>query len=458
MKDLIVLLTSAGSPAFAGAFRALKMNGERNIRVVATDCNPDVYGKFMADDFYVVPTAAEKNYTEEIINLVKKERIDAVIPLSTQENLRLAKDIDLIPVPVLTSNYDSMSRSVDKGLLYTILQQKGQSSLQFVRIKDPNFLMTASKLLGYPKKTVCIKPALGEGSRGFKIIKQDADVCHQFFYDKDVRVMDLSLLKSMIAGNSFRDMVMMDYIEGNEYSVDLLLKDGLFVTGCVRLRKKVVNGISNIGEVVDKPKVLKLAAEIAEGMDLNYNIGVQIIEDGDGELYPIEINPRLQGTTALSVAAGMNLPYLGLKILLGESINVPKAKIGAAMFRYNDELYSELGTYEWKPAILVDFDGVVAEYDGKWRGEEHYGKLTGKEALIELSKEYRILIYTARRKVENVKAFLSSNGVPFDNVLHKPGAIAYIDDRCVVFKDWPSAIAEVKELRRKHDEFFEKKQ
>ncbi len=446
MKDLKVLLTSAGSPAFSGAFRSLKMNGEREIEIIATDMDLDVYGKQLADKFCLIPPASSCDYTDEILEIVKKEKINVIFPLSTAENIRLAMDRKKVNIPIIASNFPQIKDVTDKAYLYTILKDAGFKTINFGQ----------EILSAYPKKIICVKPIEGEGTRGFRILDPDADTNKQYFKEKEITRMTLAQFSSLYQGD-YHKLLFMEYIDGKEYSIDLLLKNNKTIAGCVRLREKVIGGVSNIGSVVDRPDILKLASNIAEHFKLNYNIGIQIIEDKKGNLYPIEINPRLQGTTILCTAAGLNLPYLGLKIALNEEIEIPKVQFGTKMYRSWDELY-EFPNQEQKKkqSIVIDFDGVISQYPEKYKNKIEFGKIIKgtKLHLKELSEHYNIIIYTSRKNLDEVKAYLKSNEIPFNHVINKPDAVAYIDDRAINFTDWADAEGKVIDLTEKHNNYF----
>ena len=76
--------------------------------------------------------------------------------------------------------------------------------------------------------------------------------------------------------------------------------------------------------------------------------------------------------------------------------------------------------------VVVDLDGVLAEYHG-WQGEEHIGApIKGaREFLEELGKRYRIVVATARinstrgkesmeRNFVAVTEWLEQNNMPYD--------------------------------------------
>jgi len=463
MKDLKILMTSAGSPAFLGAFRSLKMNGERNIEIIATDMRKEVYGAKIADKFYQVPPAGSEAYLNAINKIIRKEKIDFVMPLSTGEHLALSKDKSRIKAAVMTSNYDKLSLSLDKGKLYYLFRKifhkrlKKLSHFKYFKISDPAFVDEKAKALGYPKKVICAKPAFGEGSRGFVIIDANANMPNQYFNSKSITSMTLEHFKSLLPQQwPMPEILIMEYVEGREFSVDLLLRDHKVIAGCVREREKVVSGISNIGKVVNEPKVFEVAKQIAELLKLEHNIGVQLIKDKKGKIFLMEVNPRLQGTTILCTAAGLNLPYLAVKSFRNEGAVVPKARVGVRMYRHLDEVWDGFVVPKRKPSIAIDFDGVISRYEMEWKGQEGFGITDARNYLVPLSKKYNIIIYTARRKLETVKAFLSSNKIPFNQLMKKPDAIAYVDDRAVEFINWKKAIKDIETLRGKHDGFFKR--
>jgi hypothetical protein len=107
--------------------------------------------------------------------------------------------------------------------------------------------------------------------------------------------------------------------------------------------------------------------------------------------------------------------------------------------------------------IAIDFDGVIHNfdkgyYDGTCYGEPIPGSL---EALKILSKQYKIIIFTAKAKpsrplvngktgVELVKEWLDKHGVlqyVSEITSEKPRAVLYIDDNGYRFNNWNSALS-----------------
>lgn len=124
------------------------------------------------------------------------------------------------------------------------------------------------------------------------------------------------------------------YLPGSEYSVDVLSDRGTPLGGVVRLRSASVGGLATEAETVDEPDVLNAAYTVAQELKLSYVSNIQFRRDTDGAPKLLEINPRLPGTIALTVASGLNLPLAAVCLALGETLDLPKPQIGLRVSRY----------------------------------------------------------------------------------------------------------------------------
>ena len=109
--------------------------------------------------------------------------------------------------------------------------------------------------------------------------------------------------------------------------------------------------------------------------------------------------------------------------------------------------------------VCVDFDGVIAEYDG-FKGADVFGEpIKGaQEALEMLGSKYnwKIIIFTTRlpspKFLEYLKKhkirydYINENPVQYPNTNNgKPAAHVYIDDRAVTFKgNWMETCEEIR--------------
>jgi carbamoyl-phosphate synthase large subunit len=122
----------------------------------------------------------------------------------------------------------------------------------------------------------------------------------------------------------------------------VLLEGGRPVITIPRVRAATKQGISTLAVIEKNAEVIEKTELVAKRLGLDFNANMQFKYGKSGPKL-IEVQPRLAGTTVACVGAGANLPYLGLKIALGEKIQTPQVKWGTVMKRFWEEVYAFQG-------------------------------------------------------------------------------------------------------------------
>lgn len=99
--------------------------------------------------------------------------------------------------------------------------------------------------------------------------------------------------------------------------------------------------------------------------------------------------------------------------------------------------------------LAIDFDNVLYDYDGQWRGGElMLPPVAGAaESMRRLTGDgHKLIIYSTRGWLkahrERMAGWLEKNGIPFDKIAStKPNADIYIDDKAYRFTSWPETMA-----------------
>jgi carbamoyl-phosphate synthase large subunit len=146
--------------------------------------------------------------------------------------------------------------------------------------------------------------------------------------------MTLEKAMALLGETPFPPLLLTEYLPGMEYSVDVLIREKTLLAAVCRERTRVRFGLTYFGKVVDRPDLCDLAGRIALAVGLTYNANLQFKCDAENRPMILEINPRTSGTIALCRAAGVNLPYLGLKLALGEEVRIPPVSFGTRNYRY----------------------------------------------------------------------------------------------------------------------------
>ena len=85
-----ILVTACGAPGAARLLRALRDNGEREVRLVGVDMSERAIGRHICDEFHLVPPGADPSFPDALLELVEREGVDVVLPESSHDLLHLA--------------------------------------------------------------------------------------------------------------------------------------------------------------------------------------------------------------------------------------------------------------------------------------------------------------------------------------------------------------------------------
>ncbi len=336
-------MTGAGAPGAAGILKCLEQ--DNNVHVVSADADPEATGKYLVKEFVCIPTADKPDFTDKVLSICRKKNIHVLMPLVTKELIPLSqriKEFELAGTKLLVSSTASLEIANNKSRLYEFLQWRGLKIPDFRVVENVEQFQNAVAELGHPSKQVCFKPSVSNGSRGFRIITEQFNEADILFNQKPSNVfIRLNDALRVLSSAHFPELLVSQYLPGDEYSVDCLCNQGNALLVLPRLRKKMVNGISVKGEFVREDKIIDYCTRIIKELQLHGNIGIQVKANDEGEFLVLEINPRVQGTISASLGAGVNLPLLAVKQELGLPI-LPEELIikwGVRFSRYWEEVF-----------------------------------------------------------------------------------------------------------------------
>ncbi len=352
MDTLSVFITGAGAPGTYGIIKSLRMGAKqegRKIRIITADMNPDSYGYHLADKGYPIPRGDSPDFVPKVLEICRKEKPVVLFSWIDPELLPLSKakkEFESIGTKVALSDPQAIETGQNKRKCYEIFKKDGIVP-EFRIAKSSAEFAKAVKDLGFPKKPVCFKPSFSYGMRGFRILKPSASRGEILFSEKpDSAVADfegiMGTLREYEKKKGLPELLVMEYLEGKEYTVDMLMEKGKPVITIPRVRAATKQGISTLAVIEKNAEVIEKTELVAKRLGLDYNANIQFRYGKDGAKL-IEVQPRLAGTTVACVGAGANLPYLALKIALRERIQAPQVKWGTVMKRFWEEIYTFQG-------------------------------------------------------------------------------------------------------------------
>lgn len=341
LRPITVLVSASGAPGTAALLRALRENGERDVRLVGTDMSERSVGRHLCDAFHLVPAGSDAGFPDAMLEVVEREEADVVLPQSSFDLEGLAAQRDRFPVPVLVSSPDTIHRSNDKAETYAFLHRIGVPAPAFRRVNGAAEVDAAARELGYPDRPVCFKPVFSSGSRGFRVLDPTVDRAHQLLHERPGSVaMRLEEAVELLPQDGGPDLLVMELATGGERTIDGIADGRRVVLGHPKTREAMRAGLAMYFVTLEDDELMAIADRIVGDLEIEWFFNIQLV----GE-HVIEINPRI---STIVYQEDLNLPYLGVKRALGEvsddELGALRSRIrpGRTALRYFDQL-------EWDP-------------------------------------------------------------------------------------------------------------
>lgn len=334
-------MTGAGSPGGPGIIKALLKDS--NLNLIVCDSDDLASGKFLGVPFIKIPKANDENFMEEIFKICSSNSINVVFPLVTLELFRFSsvkEEFKKIGVQVIVSEEKYLNIANNKRKLYDHLSYSGISVPLYKVAKNINEIELACNELNYPNSAVVLKPSVSNGSRGVRILSESISEFDLFFSEKPGNLITtLSKVRDILSQNEFPELIISEYLPGEEYTVDTIVNNGEVKIVLPRKRLKMVGGISVSGFFVKHDEIIEYSKKIIESMNLDGPIGIQVKADLEGNFKILEVNPRIQGTSVAAIGAGVNLPLLAVYNAIDSANFDLQIKWGTGFVRYYEELF-----------------------------------------------------------------------------------------------------------------------
>jgi len=320
-KTVRVLFSCVGRRVeLVEAFRAAGKTLGVRVICYGTDASWMAPAIHHVDHPVIAPPIAKPGYIRHLLNVVKREHIDLVVPTIDSDLMKLADargKFRALGCTVLVSDPHVIETCQDKLLTFRSLSAGG--------IPTPE-TWTLRSALKLKKKPIpgFIKPRFGSAGMG------------------TARVDDLDELK--VRSRKVKHPIVQTLAKGVEHTLDVYcsLTDGTVRCVVPRRRLEVKGGEVSKAQIVKDKKLMALAQRVVEHLgDCIGVMTVQLMRPTSGPTKVIEINPRFGGGAPLSIAAGADFPKWILMEHLGRKprIKFDGFKANLQMLRYDQSVF-----------------------------------------------------------------------------------------------------------------------
>jgi len=298
--------------------------------IIATDNSPYAPALYFADKQYIVPKIDHPSYIDTILEICKKEHINAVTTFIDPEIMLLAENRERfteIGVEVLAPYTETAKLCFDKYEMFKYLRENGiRTAMTWGTFDEIRATLDAGEV-SFP---VFVKPRTGSGSVGARKV-HDMENLHAAFEQ------DPSLIaQELMTGEGCFDLdadVYVDTISHKPVSIF-----------CKRKISTTIGGANKTISFKDQ-KLFDFAQEALGKFKFNGPIDADFFYK-NGEYYLSEVNPRFGGAYLHAYGAGVDFIKLIDNNLMGKE---------------NEE---QIGNYE-EDVVMMMYDSVVIKKNGE---------------------------------------------------------------------------------------------
>lgn len=279
--------------------------------LVCSHSQPDFVGFPAADIALKEPSGGLGLFLQTVVH---QHNIKVVIASQNQTIANACKPaLAQLGAQVVTIGNNSLVATVNnKARLYRALANDSRFAIPAFKVaRTSEQLFSAISSMEAQFERLCLKPVTGVYGSGFRVLR-NAPLSLKDVLSEE-KVIDKSTLRQFAETSFPEPFLVMQYLEGDERSVDCLAQEGRLIAAVIR-RKSAKAGRAQVIET--NPALLETCSAMVAKLGLNGLFNIQF-KDSGGVHYLLEVNPRMSGRSYYATVAGVNLPYLAAQLFSG---------------------------------------------------------------------------------------------------------------------------------------------
>lgn len=291
---------------------------EKNSTLIATDNSPYAPAIYLADKQYLVPLINSPEYIDTLIDICKKEEINAVTTFIDPEIMLLAKNrekFEKIGVEVLAPYEETAKLCFDKYEMFKYLKSKGVPTVMTWQTFEEFKVDFDDGKVEFP---VFVKPRTGSGSVGAK------------------KILDIESLK--LAFEQDESLIVQEFMDCQDLDADVYIDIKSHKPVAIFSKKKISTTIGGANKTISfkDEKLFDFIKNVLKYFQFNGPIDMDFFCK-DGNYYLSEVNPRFGGAYLHAYGAGVDFIKLienNLKGNINEE-NIGDYEEGVVMMMYD---------------------------------------------------------------------------------------------------------------------------
>lgn len=315
-----------------GVLRQLRGDWGPGLTLIGSHTERDFGPLAFCDTAAVEPSGLKAAaYVDWCLAFCAEHQVNVFVPGRMRESIAdrreefEAQGVNLI----LAGDGDTLRLLEDKGRFLAEVPD-GVAVHRFHRVRTWEEFSAACDQIGSEGLPVCFKPATGTFGLGFYILDEAMTPVKRLLRSEAHRITKAELKSILMAAESFPELLVMEYLDGSEFSVDVLARSGEVlsmvcrrkpINGRVRLTGtsrtiRVEEGLSQL--LAREPAIEHMVRLLTRHFQLGGLFNVQFRTRAELPERPclLEINGRMAGGMPYIRLTGLNLALWAIRIAL----------------------------------------------------------------------------------------------------------------------------------------------
>ena len=279
--------------------------------LIYSNANPHATAARVAHEFHAEPTGCTgEAYLDWCLAFCRTNQIDIFIPgkestMLAGQHARFAAQGTRV---LSAATPEQLELIHDKARFYAHAKVPLAPVAEFIPFTNVAGYDAAYAELRARHPVLCLKPSNSVFGLGFAVIDETRSTAALLLEGVQYHIGADDLRCGLADLGEFRTMLLMEYLDGHEYSVDCVGDHGRLISAVARKKPQQAGR----GQLIDmRADIIDATTALTADFGLNGCFNVQFRE-GAGALRLLEINPRMSGGIGMACMAGPNLPYIAL--------------------------------------------------------------------------------------------------------------------------------------------------
>lgn len=299
------------------------------ICLICSHGNPCFTGFQVADEHFREPHGLSgEPYRDWCLSRCREHPVDLLVPgRSRKVFAESAEEFRALGVEVwLAGPPETVDFCHDKARFYADLPSTIGSVPVTIPVNTAAEYHAAIKSLASCHPRLCVKPSRAVFGIGFRLLDNTLTPLRTLLEDTQYRIHPDDLARILASVERLPDLLVMEYLDGAEWSVDCAALHGCLIAAVARKKLKLPG---NVQQFDQREEFLEIARKLTAYFRLNGLFNFQLREGG-GRVALLEVNTRVSGGIGLACASGVNLPWLALQSTLDGRVptEIPPARNG----------------------------------------------------------------------------------------------------------------------------------